>query len=400
MNSDLSCFIPHHGRAKTSLRIPESFDLYLCPPSCVRRVSIRALRNGTRETMGFLFLTEVDVAMGTYEEHVGDAVARVIASLERPPRAFFIHLNCVNDFLGTEDDDLLSSLRDRFPETGFAVMHMNPIAAEQGLSTGLRIHECLYRMLEIPSHSDEAVNLVGNFVGLGADCELSEVLHAWGIDEIRQLFNCRDYAEYQNLSASCLNLVIAPIGAFAAEVMESRLGIPHVYAPVTYALDEVRRQYRTIGKRLGTVAVPALDAADAAARAAVAHARDALGDTSIIVDSSATARPFALAKALFEYGFNVEAVFALHEKNDDAAARDWLVGNVPHLTVVRSESYEDIVGLGLSADAVCVGFDCAYLLKAHRFVDIQKDEGLFGFQAVRRLMELMTASLHEDTVWG
>ena len=48
---------------------------------------------------------------------------------------------------------------------------------------------------------------------------------------------------------------------------------------------------------------------------------------------------------------------------------------------------------------MCVGFDSAYLLKARRFVDIQKDEGLFGFQAVRRLMEAMAAALASETAW-
>ena len=107
MASDLSYFIPHHGRPKVSLCIPESFNLYVCPPSCVRRVSIRALRNDTRGAMGFLFLTEADVATGAYEHAVAVAVAEALTTLERPPRAFFIHLNCIDDFLGTDEDALL-----------------------------------------------------------------------------------------------------------------------------------------------------------------------------------------------------------------------------------------------------------------------------------------------------
>lgn len=136
MASDLSYFIPHHGRPKVSLRIPESFNLYVCPPSCVRRVSIRALRNDTRGAMGFLFLTEADVATGAYEHAVAVAVAEALTTLERPPRAFFIHLNCIDDFLGTDEDALLDELRGRFPGFGFAVVRMNPIAADRGLSTG------------------------------------------------------------------------------------------------------------------------------------------------------------------------------------------------------------------------------------------------------------------------
>ena len=401
MSSDLSFFIPHHGRAKISLCIPESFNLYLCPQACVRRVSIRALRNNTREAMGFLFMTEVDVATGLYEDCVADAVADILHSLESKPRAFFIHLNCIDDFLGTDENALLDALRTRFPEAGFAVVRMNPIAADRGFSTGLRIHDRLYSMLEPALHTDDAVNLVGNFASLDADCELYEVLRAWGINEVRQLFVCKNYDAYQDLAASRLNLALAHIGTYAAENMETRLGIPHVYIPVDYSLEGVRRQYRMIGEVLGCIdtALPTLEAASAEAQLAVARACEALGDTPVIVDSSAAMRPFALAKTLIEYGFNICAVFALHEKDDDAPNRDWLAQNAPGVAVVYSESYEGIRRLGLPDNAVCIGFDSAYLLKACRFVNIQKDEGLFGFQAVRRLMDLMVASLSDKTTW-
>ena len=251
MASDLSYFIPHHGRPKVSLCIPESFNLYVCPPSCVRRVSIRALRNDTRGAMGFLFLTEADVATGAYEHAVAEAVAEALTTLERPPRAFFIHLNCIDDFLGTDEDALLDELRARFPGLGFAVVHMNPIAADRGLSTGLRIHDRLYSMLQPTSHRDSAVNLVGTFADIGGDCELFEVMRAWGVREVRQLFSCADFEAYRRLASSRLNVVLAHIGSYAAENMERRLGIPRVDAPVSYDLDEIGRQYRAIGSALG-----------------------------------------------------------------------------------------------------------------------------------------------------
>ena len=102
-----------------------------------------------------------------------------------------------------------AALRARFPGVGFAVVHMNPIAADRGLSTGLRIHDRLYSLLEPAGRTDDAVNLVGNFVGLEADCELLQVLRAWGVTEVRQLFACKDYAAYQDLAASRLDVVLA-----------------------------------------------------------------------------------------------------------------------------------------------------------------------------------------------
>lgn len=422
MSRDLSLFIPHRGRPKISLGIPESFDLYLCPPACVRRVSIRAIRNDARQHMGFLYMSEADLATGAYEQRLFEAVDDVLASLDKPPRAFFIHLNCVDDFLGTDEDAMLAKLRERFPATGFATMHMNPIAADKGLSTGLRIHERLYSMLEPiepASERDNAVNLIGNFASLEHDCELPRVLEAWGIDKVRQLFACATFEEYQALAKSRLNMVLADIGSYAAECMEKRLDIPQLSAPVDYELANIEACYLALGKALGAIpperaSLEALrcgsrepqDLAEAImaqaknrAQSAVERARERLGNRAVIVDSSAAMRPFALAKALMGYGFNVRAVFALHEKPEDAETRDWVLENAPHISVVRSESYDDIMGLELPRNAVCVGFDCAYLLKAPHFVALQKDEGLFGYQAVWRLMDLMADSLASVAEW-
>lgn len=49
----------------------------------------------------------------------------------------------------------------------------------------------------------------------------------------------------------------------------------------------------------------------------------------VLVDSSAAMRPFAMAKALAEYGFQVGAVFITHGKEEDRAEREWLESNHP-----------------------------------------------------------------------
>lgn len=396
MSADLSYFVPHHGCAKVSLCIPESFNLYACPPSCVRRVSLRALRNGSREAMGFLYLSEADVAAGSSEDAIMDAVAQALASLEQEPRAFLIHLNCIDDFLGTDEDALLEGLRARFPLHLFTVVRMDPIASDRGLPPGLRVHDRLYSMLEPSPTRDKAVNLVGNFVGLDEECELFDVLRAWGVDDIRQLFACADFDAYRRLAASRLNVVVSFIGSLAAESMEARLGIPFLHAPVSYDVDEVRLAYGSLQQALdpsSEKAAEALALAEESARRAVSAARAAVGSTPIIVDSSAAMRPFAMAKALMGYGFTVQAIVALHLNDHDADERAWLERHHPEVQLVRGATGESLSERGLSSDAVCIGFDSAYLLKAARFVDMQKDEGLFGFYAVRHLMDGMAKAM-------
>ena len=96
----------------------------------------------------------------------------------------------------------------------------------------------------------------------------------------------------------------------------------------------------------------------------------------------------ALAAALHRYGFRVQAVYAAHWKETDAADRAWLEERLPGLRVLCSERYEDVLIRELPRDCMAVGFDSAYLLRARHFVDIQRDEGLFGYHGIRREKKL------------
>ena len=64
MDNGLSYFIPHHGRAKISLRVPESHRLNVCPAACGRRDSLREglfrpLKRGARRSAAFELVKKV-----------------------------------------------------------------------------------------------------------------------------------------------------------------------------------------------------------------------------------------------------------------------------------------------------------------------------------------------------
>ena len=62
MEHKLAYFIPHHGRPKITLRVPESHRLHICPAACGRRVGLRALKNGEAEHQSFLFAGRYDTS--------------------------------------------------------------------------------------------------------------------------------------------------------------------------------------------------------------------------------------------------------------------------------------------------------------------------------------------------
>ena len=121
--AELSYQIPEFGRAKRIIRIPESHALYLCPNACGRRQGIRALRNGEADHASFLRFSQTDIVSGAYEEQVLQAVGELLDALHPRPRVLSLYVNCIDDFLGT-DEDLLAELRAAFPGMRFpAVAH-------------------------------------------------------------------------------------------------------------------------------------------------------------------------------------------------------------------------------------------------------------------------------------
>lgn len=396
MSEGLSYFIPHHGRPKISLRIPESHSLHVCPAACGRRSGIRAVRNGTKEHVSFLYITEADVSGGTYEKAVTDAVETLLELLSPPPRAFQIYVNCIDDFLGTDEAALSGALNARFPGVAFALFHINPVSSDEAVPPGMRQQERLYSFLK-PGPHDTGVNLVGAFVPPEPACELYSFLRECGVCEVRELTGCPDYAHYQHMSASRLNLVLMQMGRYAAQQMERRLGIPWLFLPVSYDLDQIQTDYQALAGALGRPC-PDLSGPRRRARQAISDALKAVGTLPVVVDSSAAMRPFALAATLHRYGFRVSTVYAAHWKEDDRADRAWLEEHCPNLTVLCSERYKDVRALGVPRKSLCIGYDSAYLLRARHFVDMQRDEGLFGYHGLTQLMERMArAALHPST---
>lgn len=393
----LSYFIPKHGKEKVTLRIPDSHSLHICPPACGRRNGIRALKNGEKAHVSFLYITQSDLISGGYEDLVGDAVEELLRVLKPRPRAFHLYVNCVDDFLGTNEAALVAEMEVRFPSVRFAVFHIDPVAGEAKIKPGMRMHAQLFTFLR-PLPRDNGINFIGNFASLHPDCELFSILKQWKIGPVREIFRCPDYAAYEDMARSRLNLVLMQMGEYAARQLQDRLGTPYLYQPADYRLEAVEEYYAALARTL-ECPLPDLTAYRLAAQAEIARTRQALGGRALIVDSSACMRPFALARALLEYGFSVRAVFALHLKDLDTADRAWLEQAHPEVAVVQREGYQDILGYGFGNDCLCIGFDSAFLLKAPHFVDMYHDEGYYGFYGICRLMWEMRGALEKTADW-
>ncbi len=391
-------YIPNRDRKKTILHIPESHNLHICPLACGRRNAIRALQNREKDQHSFLYITEEDAISGEYVENIGAAVEELLALLEPTPRAIILHFNCIDDFLGTDEKALLRQLGLRFPSLRFIVCRVNPIAADEGVSQGMRKHQQMYGLLEYTGKKDDGINMIGNYVPIDENSELFPVLTGWGIHRVRQLFSCRTFEEYQALADSRLNLVLMPMGKLAAQDMAERLDIPWHFNPPAYDMNEVLENYRNLANILGK-SCPDFHHEIAETALTIKTAREKAGSIPVIVDSSASMRPFALAKALDGYGFCVAAVLAPHAPKDDLEDREWLKYHCPQIKVVQREGVKAISGYGWSREYIAIGHDCAFILKANHFVDIFNDESFYGFHGIRKLMGMISKASGTKILW-
>ncbi len=201
------------------------------------------------------------------------------------------------------------------------------------------------------------------------------------------------------MEASRLNLVLVPMGLVAAQSMAEKLDIPYYFNPPSYELDEVLRHYYNLAGLLGKPC-PDFRQEILQTQLAIVVIRERVGDIPVVVDSSASMRPFALAKALLGYGFQVRAVFAPHSPRDDYEERKWLADHCPQVTIINREGIKAVSGYGLDQEYMAIGYDGAFLLKARYFVDVFNDESFYGFHGIRKLMKLMGEAVARAADWG
>ncbi len=416
MASHLAYSIPAKDRKKTLMRIPESHSLYVSPQSCARRQAIRAHKNGEADRSSFLQLTQADLVSGAYEGQVVGAVRELLRVLPHRPRVIQIFVNCVDDFLGTDNDALVEELREQFPDVRFSLSHINPIAVDLETDPMAKMQSGLYSLLEDPAERDAGVTVVGGFVPLPAASELHRALAAAGAGPARHVTACETFNEYLQLAQSSTVLSAGGMGDAMAAAFSARFGMRRVTWHPTYALEEVDARYRElaaaldaageavdgeeadkapgeatgeavskvacetvdegvanvacdeparpapapadsvseIGGKAFSAMAPVLLPARAAAEAAVRRALAAVGSLPVAVDSSATFVPYNLAHELHDYGFNVRACFAFHMKGGDADAARRLREDYPDVRIVNESADASLRAGSLAAPAPAV----------------------------------------------
>ncbi len=380
------------GVVRTGMLVPESYQLLVCPFACGRHGAIGAITRGLKHRLSYLYIDETDMVSGGYEELIGEAVEELLEQLEVRPRVLMIFVSCLDDLLGTDHEALLQVLRQGHPDMRFTICHMNPITLDSKVPPPVNIQRKIYGLLE-PSDKAKlltAAAFCGNNVSIDKNSEIYEIMAAAGYMDIHHISEFATFAEFQQLARVSLNIVPNPVGLAAANDIRQALDIDYIYVPVSYDFEEIKQNYET----MLSIAGIDMDLSTYKRRAlkAIFSAQATIGNLPVVIDASATIRPFTLAKMLFSFRFNVREIYAQQCLPLEEESYRWLGKHAPGIKILQPERPRSPLQRRHSRECLAIGFEGAYLTGAKYIVNLVNDETLYGYQGIEKLMHMLVSA--------
>ena len=133
------------------------------------------------------------------------------------------------------------------------------------------------------------------------------------------------------------------------------------------------------------------------AEEALAAAHRIIGQCPVVIDYTATARPLGLARLLLEHGFQVQTVYADSFSGEEKEDFLWLQAHAPELTLRPTVQVKmRLLPRQRPEKTLAIGQKAAYFTSSRFFVNLVEGGGLYGYDGVRRMAQLMLdAYLHE-----
>ena len=250
--------------AHTPLLVPESVEVYVCPESCLRGVSLSAAEFGGLGTRFSLVVVEEEDWIRSrmeplFIEGVSDLLRQRYERDGKYPPICFVFNSCMHQFMDTNMALIFRELAKRFPDVLFVEGNMNctmrTTQTHFEAATGRALYKGLLPVGDVHRHAPAspvpAVNVIGNYFAIDASSELLELLGFAGY-KVNDLPRVKTYEEYQQMADAALNLYTHPFGKAACEDLRKRLGTPFLEVPYCWDFDEIDRTERAVLEKVAT----------------------------------------------------------------------------------------------------------------------------------------------------
>ncbi len=379
--------------------LPESYQLFVSPAACGRHGAVGACMQGRKSRVSYLYLREEEIVSGGYEDQLLEAVDELLeylASHNKTPKVLMIFVSCIDDLLGTDHDALLMQIRERHSDVRCIFCHMNPTSIDTSVPPPVNIQNKIYSLLDPVSSHDDGVNMVGNLAPLLPNCEAYRLLPQMSASPVRHLTDYRTFADWQEMSRSRLNLVIAPPGEYSAMQMQKKHGTPYEMALTSYDPLQVSQTYRGIAAALGA---DCPDVSDYETRCAeeMEKTAKALGGIPVVIDEDSVARPFDLAKALLEHGFALKRIIAQNVVPTDQQAYEWIRRHAPQIEIVQPQHHRTLLFHDSMPDCLALGYNSGYLTGSSHVIPADAQQGHWGYAGILDMMRLFREGAAHST---
>jgi hypothetical protein len=400
---------PVHGNwniVHTGMLMPETIQIYVCADNCMRGVVLTAAEMNAADRFSYVIIEEDDLLNGNLEDVTIEGVTDVLKKLERKPKAVLLFTVCLHHFLGCDLKMVYEELDRRFPEIAFVRCYMDPIMQKTGLTPDQKLRKAMYDPLKEQKADPHIVTLLGHNFPLDETSDIKRFLKKCGC-EFREITTCDTWDKYEKLGGANIFLSIYPTAKYGAQTLAKRLGREHIYMPASFNYEEIKQQMELLAEKVISECVKTekdiwnrdawFEKEIAACEESVAQAHSIIGDTPIVIDYLMHPRPLGLAKYLLEHGFCVEAVYLDGVSPEEEQAFYWLREHAPELELRATiQPKMRLLPRNHEGKVLALGQKAAWFTQSPYFVNVVEGAGLYGFDGIRKMAELMIRAYEEE----
>ncbi len=394
---------PAHGNwniVHTGMLVPEAQQIYVCADNCMRGVVLTAAEMNAAERFSFVIVEEKDLLGGNLEDITIEGVTDVLNRLPEKPKAVLLFTVCLHHFLGSDLDRIYGELESRFPDIFFMRCFMDPIMQKTGPTPDQKLRRAMYDAVPEAEADPGCVTLLGSDFVLDADADIRRISEHNGL-KLRETAACETWEEYQKLGEGSLIIDCYPAGKFGVQQQAERLGRPFLYLPGSFDYEEIQWQEEQLLEKLKELKgeITGLDIKKEIrfCEEALSHAKKIIGDTPIALDYLFHPRPLGLAKLLLTHGFKVESIYLDSISPEEKDIFFWLKENVPELKLISTIRPEMRVRTRCSENKIlAIGQKAAWFTGSRNFVNMVQGGGLYGFDGIRRTVQLMIEAFEAE----
>ncbi len=372
----------------TGMLIPEAHQVFVCAQGCLRGVVLTAAELGAEERFSTVAIRQNNVLDGNMEDLIINGVSDILEKMSVKPPAVLVYTSCIHHFMGTDLDTVYRELRERWPDILFTDCYMTPIMRKSGLNPDQTMRRQLYSLLKPSPMEANAVTFAGHDFPIDRSSELYLMLKNSGY-VVREVATCRTFEDYQKIAACAHCFTTFPAAKPAGEYLEKNYNQKHIYMPFSYEYTEIVDNYRRLCDEL-KISLPDFNQYMEDCEIALEKTKRLVGSTPICIDYTLCPRPLGLAKLLLNHGYNVTAVYADSFTSDEKADFEYIQIHYPNLLLYPTvHAGMRILPRKSDEKTLALGQKAAYFSGSDYFVNIVEGAGLYGFDGINKLLELM-----------